>query len=66
MLELATGLDDGAIRQVVLGPPYSVHPPTSSTGGIYILRLDMDKLAELSIKIFGKSSRYHTEAQAAP
>ena len=58
MLDLATGLDAASVTQVVLGPPYSVHPPDSETGGVYTLRLDMDKLAALSIKVFGSESTY--------
>ena len=58
MLDLATGIDANAVTQVVLGPPYSVHPPNSQTGGIYTLRLNMDKLAALSVKVFGSESTY--------
>jgi hypothetical protein len=60
MLELAQNVDDGGIRTVVLGPPYSVHPPTSETGGVWILRLDMARLAGLSVELFGEDSRYAT------
>ncbi|HVL54814.1 MAG TPA: LCP family protein [Vitreimonas sp.] len=60
MLELAQNVDDGGIRSVVLGPPYSVHPPTSETGGVWILRLDMARLAGLSVELFGEDSRYAT------
>ncbi|HYO41933.1 MAG TPA: LCP family protein [Candidatus Limnocylindrales bacterium] len=48
----------GAIDRHVLGPPYTSHPPTSATAGIYTLRLDMDRLAELSLQLFGEDSRY--------
>jgi cell envelope-related function transcriptional attenuator common domain len=58
MLGLVEGIDTSSVTQVVLGPPYSVHPPDSQTGGIYTLRLDMDKLAALSIKVFGSESTY--------
>lgn len=58
MLGLVEGMDKSAVTQVVLGPPYSYHPPNSETGGIYILRLKMDELAALSIKIFGSESTY--------
>jgi LCP family protein required for cell wall assembly len=58
MLDLAAGLDDGGVQQVVLGPPYSYHPPTNTTGGIYKLRFHMDKLEALSIKLFGADSAY--------
>jgi anionic cell wall polymer biosynthesis LytR-Cps2A-Psr (LCP) family protein len=58
MLGLVDGMDKAAVTQVVLGPPYSFHPPTSETDGIYKLRLKMDELATLSIQIFGTESTY--------
>ena len=58
---LARKVDTKAIKQYVLGPPYSIHPPDSATGGIYTLKLQMDKLAALSIKLFGSDSRYAGE-----
>ena len=58
MLGLVDGLDKTSITQVVLGPPYSFHPPTSETNGIYKLRLKMDEVAALSIRIFGSESTY--------
>jgi LCP family protein required for cell wall assembly len=57
-LELAGSIDEANISRYVLGPPYAVHPPTNSTGGIYILRLDMDKVEALSVELFGSDSRY--------
>jgi LCP family protein required for cell wall assembly len=51
----------GAIRRVVLQPPtYSVHPPTSSTGGTYTLRLHLDALRKLSVELFGEDSDFWT------
>jgi LCP family protein required for cell wall assembly len=58
MLELLQGRAGEKVRQVVLGPPYSYHPPTDQTGGIYTLRLRMDRLAKLSREIFGSESTY--------
>ena len=58
MLGLGGEIPDDAIAKYVLGPPYSVHPPTTSTGNIYILKLDMAKVATLSRKIFGADSAY--------
>ena len=58
MLKLVQGIDSTSVTQVVLGPPYSVHPPDSETDGIYTLRLKMDKLAAESIKLFGSDSAY--------
>jgi hypothetical protein len=58
MIALAQGVGDEAINSYVLGPPYSIHPPTNETGGIWTLRLDMDRMARLSIDLFGGDSRY--------
>jgi len=58
MLDLLQGIDGASVTQVVLGAPYSYHPPNSQTAGIYKLRLYMDKLATLSIRIFGSESTY--------
>jgi polyisoprenyl-teichoic acid--peptidoglycan teichoic acid transferase len=65
MLLLMKGLDTSATKQYVLGPPYATHPPTSSTGGTYILRLDLTKLATLSVEVFGSESRYSAQTPAA-
>ena len=48
--------DDG-IRRVVLGPPYAKNPPAGTPGG-YQLVIDMERLAKLSIELFGDDSRY--------
>lgn len=56
MVELASGVDDDSVRSVVLGPPYAHNPKSSD--GIYRLELDMDRLARLSIEIFGEASAY--------
>jgi LCP family protein required for cell wall assembly len=60
MVDLATRTTQAAITQVVLGPPYAIHPPNSTTGGTYTLKLDMARMAKFSIKIFGHESRYAT------
>ena len=62
MLSLAKGVNDSDIRKIVLGPPYSIHPPTNTTGGIYTLRLEVDKVAALSVELFGSDSRYASSA----
>lgn len=59
MVRLAQAIGTSKIKQYVLGPPYSVHPPTSQTGGTYELRLVTDKVAALSVKLFGSESRYY-------
>jgi LCP family protein required for cell wall assembly len=58
MLALAQRIDEDAIQSFVLGPPYAYHPPTNETGGVWTLRLYLDKLAELSVELFGQESRY--------
>jgi LCP family protein required for cell wall assembly len=47
-----------SIQRYVLEPPYATHPPTSSTGGIYTLVLDMARIRALSIQLFGTDSAY--------
>jgi LCP family protein required for cell wall assembly len=64
-LVLAQQIGDDAIQRYVLGPPYSIHPPTSSTGGIYTLNLDFDRMAALSIELFGGDSAYAEERPAS-
>lgn len=56
MVGLAGGVDNDSVRSVVLGPPYA-HNPVSSDG-IYRLELDMERIAKLSIEIFGAASAY--------
>jgi LCP family protein required for cell wall assembly len=64
MLHLAASVDDGSVRRYVLQPPkYSVHPPTNTTGGIYILTLKLDAVRALSVELFGEDSAYWTGAQ---
>jgi LCP family protein required for cell wall assembly len=61
MLALAQGIDDGTVQQIVLRPPtYSVHPPTNTTGGTYILRLHLDAVQLLSVTLFGEDSAFWT------
>ncbi|HEY8239162.1 MAG TPA: LCP family protein [Candidatus Limnocylindrales bacterium] len=63
MLALAEQFDTARIRRYVLRPPtYSVHPPTNTTNGTYILRLRIDAIARLSVKLFGADSAYWTGA----
>ena len=47
------------IEGCVLGPPYSYHPDTSSTGGTWTSRLDMARVANLSVEMFGQDSSYY-------
>ena len=58
MLAVARSMEDeDGIRRVVLGPPYAKNPPAGTPGG-YQLVLDMDRLAKLSIDLYGDDSRY--------
>ena len=58
MLDVGEAVEsDEGIRRVVLGPPYAKNPPPGTPGG-YQLVLDMDRLAKLSIELFGDESRY--------
>jgi LCP family protein required for cell wall assembly len=57
-IRLARGVDSSAIKRYVLGPPYAIHPPNSTTGGIYTLNLQLDRMAKLSVELFGSDSRY--------
>lgn len=58
MIGVAMDVDTERTRRIVLGPPYSQHPPTSTTAGVWILRLDFERVARLSIELFGDQSRY--------
>ena len=40
-------------------------PPLSTTGGIYLLKLDMKKLAKFSVDLFGEDSRYYVPPAAS-
>ena len=58
MLGVARNLQsDDSVRRFVLGPPYARNPPKGTPGG-YQLVLDMDRMAKLSIDLFGQQSRY--------
>lgn len=59
MLEISQKVDDKNITRKVLNAPYSNRPPLSTTGGLYILKLDMKRLAKLSVDLFGQDSRYY-------
>ncbi len=58
MLEIAQRVDDENITRKVLNSITS-RPPLSTTGGVYILKLDMKKMAKLSVDLFGEDSRYY-------
>ena len=60
-IDLALELDVKNVEQVVLGPPYSVRARGPDVTD-YRVRLDMDRLAALSIELFGSASRYAATA----
>ena len=66
MVSLVRAVDDASIQRFVLGPPYSSHPPNTTTGGFYTLKLDMDRVAKLSVTLFGTDSRYYQAPAVAP
>ena len=48
-----------SISNCVLGPPYNFHPPSTETGGSWTSRLKLDRVANLSVSLFGADSRYY-------
>jgi LCP family protein required for cell wall assembly len=58
MLTVAQGIEgEDGIRRIVLGPPYARNPPAGTPGG-YQLVLDMERLAKLSVELYGTDSSY--------
>jgi LCP family protein required for cell wall assembly len=64
VLTIAGRVTDETTTKKVLGPPYAVHPPSNTTGGIYTLKIDFDRMSRLSIDLFGADSRYNDAATA--
>lgn len=61
MLLVAQNVDSKTIQRYVLQPPtFSIHPPTASTGGSYILRLNWDAVRQLSVDLYGDDSTFWT------
>ncbi len=56
----------GTPTQCVLGPPYSYHPDSSTTGGSWTSRLDIDRVAGLSVYLFGRESLYFNRDGVVP
>jgi LCP family protein required for cell wall assembly len=54
------------VEGCVLGPPYSVHPDTSLSGGTWVTNLDMGRVANLSVEMFGKDSSYYGQPGVVP
>ncbi len=55
-----------AVSRCVLGPPYSWHPDSSTTGGAWTSQLKLDKVANLSVQLFGTESRYYGQKGVVP
>ena len=70
MIVLAQQIASKDIERVVLRPPdYAVHPPTDSTGGIYILRIKWQAIRTLSVRLFGEDSDFwsgQVDAEGSP
>jgi hypothetical protein len=52
MVALSQSLPSGAISQDVLEPPYSLEN-AAPTSGVWASCLRLDKVAQLSVKLFG-------------
>jgi LCP family protein required for cell wall assembly len=52
--------------QCILSWPYSYHPDSSTTGGTWTSRLDIDKVAGLSVYLFGTESTYYNRPGVIP
>jgi LCP family protein required for cell wall assembly len=55
-----------SIEQCGLGPPYSYHPDSSTTGGTWTSLLDMARVANLSVEMFGQDSRHYGQLGVVP
>jgi LCP family protein required for cell wall assembly len=56
----------GTPTECVLGPPYSYHPDSSTTGGSWTSRLDINRVANLSVYLFGAESLYANRPGVVP
>lgn len=66
MVQAASGFNPAKITRIVLGPPYNYHPNSATTGGVWTSRLYMNKVASLSVKLFGTDSAYYHPPAASP
>lgn len=66
MLDLAQQIPNAAIQKFVLGPPYAVSPPLSTTGGVWLLRPDMKAIKAWSVRMFGADSAYYDAPSPRP
>jgi LCP family protein required for cell wall assembly len=63
---VATAEHIASISQCVLGPPYNYHPDSSLTSGTWTSRLLLDRVANLSVQLFGTDSRYYGQPGVVP
>jgi LCP family protein required for cell wall assembly len=56
----------GTPTECVLGPPYNWHPDSSLTDGTWTSRLDLDRVAGLSVYLFGRESTYSNKPNVVP
>jgi polyisoprenyl-teichoic acid--peptidoglycan teichoic acid transferase len=56
----------GQPYKCVLGPPYSFHPDSSTTGGSWVSVLDIHRVANLSVWLFGPESTYYGREGVVP
>jgi hypothetical protein len=54
------------IEGCVLGPPYAVHPDMSLSGGTWTTVMDMARVANLSVELFGQDSRFYGQPGVVP
>jgi polyisoprenyl-teichoic acid--peptidoglycan teichoic acid transferase len=54
------------VEGCVLGSPYSVHPDMSLSGGTWTTVLDMGRVANLSVQLFGEDSRFYGQPGVTP
>jgi LCP family protein required for cell wall assembly len=66
MIQLASGFNPANITRIVLSAPYNYHPPSSTTGGVWTSQFHMNRIAALSVKLFGSDSRYYTPPAPTP
>ena len=61
MVDFTQSVPSSNYDSYVLGPPYSV---SKSTATAYTSCLMLDKVAPLSVRLFGTDSRYYGKTQA--
>jgi len=66
MIQMASGFDLANVTKIVLSAPYNYHPPSSTTGGVWTSQFHMNRIAALSVKLFGSDSRYYTPPSPMP